>query len=182
MECTGKLLSVQRDWQSNKLHITFQINEQPTEEINFLAGCEKLSIEAKKYRQKRSLDANAYAWVLMQKIAEVIHSDRWSVYIEMLKKYSREFTFVICKENAIDRLKELYRTCVDLGEVNVNGTEGHQMQVFFGSSTFDSKAMSVFIDGIVSECKELGIEVIPPDEIARMKSMWGDLSEKHNSN
>lgn len=172
MECTGRLLNVNRDWETNKLNITFQINEEPTNDINYISTCEQLNIKAVKYRQKRSLDANAYAWVLMQKIAEAINSDKWSVYLEMLKKYSREFTFVICKEKAVDRLKELYRTCVDLGEVKVNGQEGHQIQVFFGSSTFDSKAMSVFIDGIVMECKELGIDTITPDELERMKQQW----------
>lgn len=172
MLLTGAVKSVVNDWKTRKWNVTFEINEMPTEEMNYLISCEKLSIDVKKYRNKRSLDANAYAWVLMQKIAEAINSDRWSVYIEMLQKYSREFTFVICKENAIDKLKELYRTCIDLGEVNVNGMEGHQMQVFFGSSTFDSKAMSVLIDGIVSECKELGIETMPPDEIERMLSQW----------
>lgn len=173
MDATGKVLSVQRDWNTGKINITFQLNEEPKESINKLCQCEKLSITAKKFRQKRSLDANAYSWVLMQKIAEAIDSDKWSVYLEMLQKYSREFTFVICKENAVDKLKELYRTCVDFGEVNVNGTQGHQVQVFFGSSTFDSKSMSVFIDGIVYECKQLGIETMAPDELERMVREWG---------
>ncbi len=172
MNVTGTISSVQRDWKSNKLYLTLQINEEPTEEINRLAQCEKLSVEVKKYRNKRSLDANAYAWVLMQKLAEATHTDKWSVYMMMLQRYSREFTFVICKEHAIDKLKELYRTCIDLGEVNVNGQEGHQIQVFFGSSTFDSKAMSVFIDGIISECKECGIETMPPHELERMMYEW----------
>lgn len=173
MEFTGKVQNISTDWQTGKLHITFSINElSAINEIEKIKDEEKLAIKAVKYRNKRSLDANAYAWVLMQKIAEEIHSDKWSVYLEMLQKYSREFTFVICKEKAVNKLKELYRTCVDLGKVNVNGMEGYQIQVFFGSSGFDSKAMSVFIDGIVSECKELGIETIPPDELERMKSKW----------
>lgn len=173
MEFTGKVLNITKDWESNQYQITFTANEPSAmNDINAIRSCEKLSIKAVKYREKRSLDSNAYSWVLMQKIAEAINSDKWSVYLAMLQKYSREFTFVICKEKAIGKLKELYRTCVDLGEVNVNGTTGHQMQVFFGSSTFDTKAMSVFIDGIVSECKDLGIETLPPDELERMKSLW----------
>lgn len=173
MDCTGKIQNITKDYMSGQLQITFAINEpSAAQAVNEIKDCEKLSIRAVKHREKRSLDSNAYAWVLMQKIAEAINSDKWAVYLVMLQKYSREFTFVICKEKAIDKLKELYRTCVDLGEVNVNGTTGHQMQVFFGSSTFDTKAMSVFIDGIVSECKDLGIETLPPDELERMKSAW----------
>jgi hypothetical protein len=174
MECTGRIQNISKDWQTGKFNVTFALNESYS--INAIAklkDCEKVSIKMTEYREKRSLDSNAYAWVLMQKIAEAINSDRWSVYLDMLQKYSRDFTFVICKENAIDKLKELYRTTIDLGEVNVNGREGHQMQVFFGSSTFDSKSMSVFIDGIVSECKELGIETLPDAEIKRMNEMWG---------
>lgn len=173
MEFSGRLLNINRDWNTGQLQATFTINEQSAlQSAEEIRNCEKLNIKAVKYRERRSLDSNAYAWVLMQKIAEAINSDKWSVYLEMLQKYSREFTFVICKEHAIDRLKELYRTCVDLGEVNVNGVTGHQMQVFFGSSTFDTKAMSVFIDGIVMECKELGIETLPDYEVERMKAAW----------
>lgn len=174
MKLTGKLKSIQMDWLSNKWNITLELNEKPSEEINSILACENLNIELKKYRKKRSLDANAYAWVLMQKLAEAVGSDRESIYLQMLQKYSREFTFVICKEKAVDKLKDLYRTCVDLGKVKVNGTEGHQIQVFFGSSTFDSKAMSVLIDGIISECKEVGIDVLPPEKIERMVNEWGN--------
>lgn len=172
MITTGKLVGVTKDIITGKLNITFQIDTMPIQEINSLAELDSLDINADKHRKKRSLDANAYAWVLMQKLAEANDTDKWSIYLLMLQRYSREFTFVICKEKAIDKLKELYRTCIDLGEVNVNGTRGHQMQVFFGSSTFDSKAMSVFVDGIVSECKELGIETIPPAELERMYQAW----------
>lgn len=157
----------------NKLFISFEVESIPYEEFNELKNYEKLDIEIRKFKKRRSLDANAYMWVLLQKIAEATHSDKWSVYLQMLQRYSREFTFVICKEQAVERLKELYRTCVDLGEVKVNGMEGHQIQVYFGSSTFDSKAMAVLLDGVVSECKELGIETLSPRELERIKKEWG---------
>lgn len=172
MNITGKIKSIQQDLASHRLNITFEVNEFPFAEVQELQKEGNLNIDVRKYRKKRSLDANAYMWVLIQKIAEATHSDKWSVYLQMLQRYSREFTFVICKEHAVERLKELYRTCVDLGEVKVNGMEGHQIQVYFGSSTFDSKAMSVLIDGVVSECKELEIETLPPRELERMVKEW----------
>lgn len=172
-EVVGKLVNVAKNLFTGKWNVTFEIEGNPPEALNKIAQLGNVTIQVKKERKKRSLDANAYAWVLMQKLAEATFTDKWSVYLQMLQTYSREFTFVICKENAIDKLKELYRTCVDLGEVNVNGTQGHQMQVYFGSSTFDTKAMSVFIDGIVMECKDHGIETIPPAELKRMCKEWG---------
>lgn len=173
MEFTGKLVSVDRDWQTGRFKLTFEANENVAGQIDGIKDCEKLSIKAGKYRKKRSLDSNAYCWTLIQKIAEATHTDKWEIYLRCLQRYSRAFTHVIVKEAAVERMKELYRTCVDLGQVTVNGQTGHQLQVFYGSSTFDSKEMSVFIDGIVSECKELNIETLPPDEIARMKEVWG---------
>lgn len=161
------------DMFSGGYRITFTINEKEAiKEIDKIKDCEKLSIEAKKYRQRRSLDANAYAWVLMQKLAEAVNSDKWHIYLRCLQRYSRAFTHVIVKESAVDRMQELYRTCIDLGKVTVNGQTGHQLQVYYGSSTFDTKEMSVFIDGIVSECKELGIQTMTPAELERMKAAW----------
>ena len=172
MEFTGNLKGIVRDYQTNQFNITFSINENSVvNEIDKLKDS-KLSIKAVKHREKRSLDSNAYAWVLMQKIAEAVNSDKWSIYLECLKKYSRSFSHVIVKPEAVEKMKELYRTCVDLGEISVNGMTGHQLQVYYGSSTFNTKEMSVFIDGIVSECKELNIETLPPAELERMKAAW----------
>ena len=172
METTGRLTDVSRDWMTGKWKLTFEVEDSAVSQIDGIKDVEKLSIKAVKYRQKRSLDANAYAWVLMQKIAEAVDSDKWSVYLRCLQDYSRSFTHVIVKAAAVDRMKELYRTCVDLGEVTVNGQTGHQLQVYYGSSTFDTKEMSIFIDGIVRDCKELGIETMTPAELERMKSQW----------
>ena len=41
-----------------------------------------------------------------------------------------------------------------------------------GSSEYDTKEMSHFIDGIVAEAKELGIETLPPDELESMMKAW----------
>lgn len=132
-----------------------------------------LNLTAKIHREKRSLDANAYAWVLMQKIAEAIHTDKWSVYLMMLERYSPVFTHIIVRPEAVERVKGEWRTVKVLGPIQVNGSSGIQLQCYFGSSTFDSKEMASFIDGIVSECKEMGIETLPPDEIERMRREWG---------
>lgn len=173
MEFKGHLVGATRNLTTGKYNITFELDEGNIKDLDRLSGNKELMVQAKVHRNKRSLDSNAYAWVLMQKIAEATGLDKWDVYLNCLQRYSRAFTHVIVKPNAIDRLKELYRVCIDLGEVTVNGKTGHQLQVYFGSSTFDTKEMSVFIDGIVSECKDLEIELLPPSEIERMKKEWG---------
>ena len=173
MKFSGRFVSVNTDWQTNQTQITFTVNEKSElQYLDAIKDCEKLDIEAKKHREKRSLNANAYCWHLLQEIAEAVHSDKWSVYLECLRKYSRAFTHIIVKPNAVEAVKELCRTCIDLGEISVNGMKGHQLQIYYGSSTFDTKEMSVFLDGIVSECKELGIETMTPADLEVMKSAW----------
>ena len=173
MECTGKLKSVSKNWISRKWEVTFEINEDITASIDKIRD-KLLNLTAKIHREKRSLDANAYAWVLMQKIAEAIHTDKWSVYLMMLERYSPVFTHIIVRPEAVERVKGEWRTVKVLGPIQVNGSSGIQLQCYFGSSTFDSKEMASFIDGIVSECKEMGIETLPPDEIERMRREWGN--------
>ena len=172
MECTGKLKSVSKNWISRKWEVTFEINEDITASIDKIRD-KMLNLTAKIHREKRSLDANAYAWVLMQKIAEAIHTDKWAVYLMMLERYSPVFTHIIVRPEAVERVMGEWRTVKVLGPIQVNGSSGIQLQCYFGSSTFDSKEMASFIDGIVSECKEMGIETLPPDEIERMRREWG---------
>ena len=107
----------------------------------------------------------------LQKIGEVLHQDKWNVYLKMIGKYG-VFTHIIVKPNVVDKVKEEWRTVKELGEVSVNGMTGIQLQCYFGSSTYNTKEMSVLIDGTVYEAKELGIETLPPDELERMKIEW----------
>lgn len=172
MDFRGEFLTASKDWKSGKWTVTFTIDDEAAlYQIDKIKD-KPLDISAKKHRNKRSLDSNAYAWVLIQKIAEAIHSDKQTVYMDMLKQYSRAFTHVIVHPSAVEAVMAMYSTAIDLGEIDVNGKRGHQLQVYFGSSTFDTKEMSVFIDGIVETCRELNIETIPPDELERMKKAW----------
>jgi hypothetical protein len=131
-----------------------------------------LSVEIKEYRQKRSLDSNAYMWVLLAKLATVLNTDKDSLYIEMLDRYG-VFTHIVVKPEMVDRVKAEWRTVRELGEVTINGKAGVQLMCFFGSSTYNTAEMAKLIDGVVSECKEVGVETLPPDELELMKSLWG---------
>jgi len=180
MDCTGKLISVNRDWQSNKLNITLQIEEQPTDDINYISSCEKLNISIKRFTKKRSLDANAYCWVLCTKIANHpdIRSSKEEVYEEMLQKYG-----VLYQD------EDGYITVTVKSSVDMSKIEGHwkhykgngQFDSYImikGTSQYDTSEMARFIDMIIHEAKELGIETLPPYELERMLSQWGKTNEK----
>ena len=179
MEFTGTIRGIDKNYITGEINITFSVNEKNIvlPEYEKLKDCKKLRIRAVQYRKKRSLDANAYLWVLLQKMAEVLRTDKWSLYLQMLKRYGN-FTYIVVKPTAVEAVKKQWRECEEVGEIDVNGDKAVQMLCYYGSSTYDTKEMSVLIDGVVSECKDLDIEVLPPDELRKMKEQWGVNIEK----
>lgn len=171
MEFRGHIVDISRDWKTGRFRVTFESMEDISKQLESITD-KLLTITAKIFRNKRSRDANSYSWVLMQKIAEDQHTDKWSVYLEMLGRYG-VFTHIIVRPGVVDRVISEWRTVKNLGEVTVSGQTGIQLQCYFGNSTYDTKEMSVFIEGIVSECHEMGIETATPEELERMKREWG---------
>lgn len=152
--------------------VTFSCDKSKIRAIDGLKEGE-YTVELKKYRNKRSLDANAYFWVLVGEMAERLKTDNQSIYLQQLEKYG-SYTFVVAKPKAVERLKQEWRLVKDLGEISVNGNKGIQLQCFFGSSTYDSKEMSRLIEGTIEDAKELGIDTRTPEEIAIMTSEWNN--------
>lgn len=174
MEVKGKIVNITRDILSGRLNVTFQIATEPIEELNKLSILEELDLVAKKHRKKRSLDANSYAWVLITKIANHpdVNSSKEEVYEEMLQKYG----YLYQDEDG-------YLPMTVSAKVDMSKVEGHwkfiktngkfsSYLMIKGSSKYDSKEMATFIDRIVEEAKELGIETATPEEIERMKQTW----------
>lgn len=128
--------------------------------------------ELKIHRNKRSLDANAYLWVLLQKLAEVLKTTKDELYLEKLRQYG-QFTHVIVKPEIVEKVKQEWRIAEEVGPIKVNGQEGVQVRCYFGSSTYNTQEMSVLIDGVVNDCKEQGIETLPAKELIDIKERWG---------
>lgn len=132
-----------------------------------------LDVEIKVHRNRRSLNANAYLWVLLGKLADVLHTNKDDLYLLMLERYG-VFTHIIVKPEAVERVKAEWRTVRELGKGRVGNLEGVQLQCYFGSSTYNTKEMATLIDGVVSECRDVGIETIPDEELQSMKNEWGE--------
>lgn len=133
--------------------------------------------EIKQRRAKRSLDANAYCWALIGKLAESAKLKKTDVYRSYIKEMSA-YEIVPIKSEAVDKWisnwehKGLGWLCEDMGDCR--NTEGYKnIKCYFGSSTFDTKEMAHFIDMIINDCEEVGIETMTPDEVERLKQTWG---------
>ena len=125
--------------------------------------------EIKPYRQKRSLNANAYAWVLINEMANRLRTSKDEVYQEMLKRYGQSKVISVLSEIDISRFVKYYE---EIGKGHVEGKEFTHYRCFIGSSEYDSREMAILIDGIVDEAQELGIETLPTTAVERMKALW----------
>ena len=132
----------------------------------------EIDLEVKQHRNKRSLDANGYAWVLMDKIAARMHIDKVEVYREAIKNIGGVSETVCVQDKAVDRLRQGW-------EQNGIGWQTDTMPsklkgctnviLYYGSSTYDTQQMSLLIDHIVQDAKALGIETMTPAELEALK-------------
>lgn len=133
--------------------------------IAWLTTQPEKQFEVTEYHPKRSLNANAYAWALINKIADATRKSKEEVYLQMLKDYGQsEFVSVRSDIN----VKGYFKYYEEYGKGHVEGREFTHYKVYKGSSEYDSKEMAILIDGIVQEAKALDIETRTPAEIEQM--------------
>jgi hypothetical protein len=125
--------------------------------------------EIKEYKEKRSLNANNYAWKLITEIANVLRLDKEEVYKEMLKHYGQSQMVSVLADIDVSKYFKYY---TEAGESILNGKTFKHYKVYMGSSEMDTKQMSILIDGIVQEAKQLDIETMTPAELSKLKEEW----------
>lgn len=177
MQVTGRITAATIDIKTNNPMLVLAVNERRDFGllVDDLKNVEKLSIEIKPYRKKRSLDANAYCWVLLDKLSEAFQISKIEIYRSLIRDIGGNSEVVCVTKVAVDRLcsgwerngigwqTERFPSKIP-GCVNVI--------LYYGSSTYDAAQMSSLIDRIVEECKMQNIQTATPEEIENMKSLW----------
>lgn len=175
MESKATLYGISRDFKTNKPIVSFLMDSSINPEAD-LSG--DLRITVRRWRERRSLDANGYMWVILTQMALTLGSTKEEVYEEMLDRYGKEYRdedggmVVVGVKKGLDMKKaghwKRYKDDEDCA----------YWYLLKGSSDYDTKEMSDFLDRVIEEAKELGIDTATPDEVARMKALY-DLSKKH---
>lgn len=137
-----------------------------------------VKVEIKKASKHRSLSANNYAWVLIDKIAEKTKIPASEVYRNAIREIGGVSDYYGMKEAAFDSFCELWQRG-HLGrqvEIIPGSTKPGWINVraYKGSSDFDSAQMARLIDSLIQEAEQQGIPTVPDTEIERMKSQWGN--------
>lgn len=188
MDCKGMLKSVTKDWITGRFLLTFEVDSDVSSDINKLSD-KMLTLAVKVYRKKRSLDANAYYWQLITKLAEASGISKNRAHNLMLRRYGRleevdgHLIYVVVPDDDEGENKALEAETYHIkptGEVKVasDGTPFRTYIMLRGSSTYNTDEMSNLIDGLVSECQEMGIETLPPQELGRMMDIYDQHYKK----
>ena len=133
-------------------------------------------LEVKEHRKKRSLDANAYAWVLINKLADVMRIPPIEVYRQAIQDISGNNEVLPVREDAVEQFKLAWShngigwMCRDMGKSKLPGYRN--LMVYYGSSVYNSKQMSDLIDHLVQDCKALDIETLTPDKLSLLMEEW----------
>lgn len=178
MEATGIITNFNKDWKTGKAIITLMLDIKDLEEIEKLSLLEKITITIKKFFKKRSLDANNYCWLLCDKIAKELCKDgtiitKEKVYQDTVLQIGT-FEAMIVEEKSYDKFKRIWEK-QGLGfliqEVS-RKDKCIKVHCYYGSSTYDSKEMSLLIELLVELAKSLRIETKTQEEINSLLELW----------
>lgn len=136
-------------------------------------------LEIKQQRKKRSLNANNYSWKLTDELADKlivagIKLSKEQTHAEMIFRYGQVMLDEDGKQVIISvkkgvKINDFYPYAKEIGTGTVNDKEFTHYRIYRGSHTYNTKEMSIFISGIVEECKEQGIDTDTPE----LKSLLG---------
>ena len=150
------------------------------EYINTLEAEKEYDIEIKERRKKRSLNANNYSWKLTDELADKLilagaKLSKEECHAEMIFRYGQVMTDengeqVIISVRQGVKVTDFYPYAKEIGTGTVKGKEFTHYRIYRGSHTYDTREMSIFISGIVEECKEQGIDTDLPEIKALMEA------------
>lgn len=178
MQTTGIILKTDTDINTRKLKISLLVDTSNKDIVEQLKNENKLTIELKKWRQKRSLDANSYCWVLCDKIAKELCKDgtivtKEDVYKDAILQIGSFEPFIVQEKTYMNfkRIWEKQGLGFLVQEVSKKD-KCIKVNCYYGSSTYNTKEMSLLIECIVELAKTLNIETKPQNEIDSLLKEW----------
>ena len=144
---------------------------------------EELEVTVGRYKAKRSLNANSYMWVLLDKLAAKLNADREELYMRYVKHYGIwcDVTLLANKARTImtgwERQGLGWKT-----EVMQANDKTVDVRLYYGTSVYNKEQMKRVIDAVVDDCEDMGIETRTPEEIAAMIAAWKGYEQTHKGN
>lgn len=133
-------------------------------------------VKITQWKKKRSLSANAYAWTLLGKLSAALHIPKEDIYRQLIPDVGGNYTAVTVDLNGLNKLRETWGNNGKGWLVELIGAGAKpgtvDVALYYGSSVYDTAQMARLIDLIIDECRENGIEYLPPEQLAAMLEAW----------
>ena len=126
-------------------------------------------VKIDKHREKRSLNANNYLWELCTQIGDILRKSKEEVYLNMLVDYGQSIMVSVLSDIKLNGFYKYYK---EAGKSILNGKEFTHYKIYKGSSEYNTKEMSILLDGIVQEARQLGIRTKENEELEKMIDKW----------
>lgn len=190
-ELTGRISNIAISYATGKPLLTLEVNEDKSTLQNMyeeLKTAEKLTINVGKFRNKRSLDANAYYWSLLGKLSKALRISNPFCHNLMLRRYGvlEEFDgkavywVIPDTDDASKKADEAETYHIKPTSGVREGKDGLMYRTYLllkGSHEYNRAQFSRLVNGLVDECKHMGIETATPEEIARMMALYKEVGE-----
>ena len=182
MRGKGKITAAMYDFRRRVTILQAETEGDFREQVDALAG-KDVSVEVKEWREKKTLAANAYYWVLVGQTARALGISVNRLHNLYLRVCSPPDTaggqvmIVMLPDTDETEEEVLEREMFHLkpSEEVRTGKKGVDYRAYYvlrGSRTFDKKEFSRLIDIAVEGAKTQGIETATPDELAKIKELY----------
>lgn len=174
-ELKGRIKGIEPLFMEGKAILTIEVDNPQMGELGALDG--DVRIDISKWREKRSINSNAYFHVLSDKLADATRMSKPEMKNYLLYNYGQKWRDengqLICIKTNAPRDTLMKSTDFHVWDTKP-APDGTPMYVLLRhSSDFDSREMSILIDGVVAECKTYHIQTMTPQMISEMNARWG---------
>ena len=190
MEFKGKISSAFRDIVTGKWNLTFSTDQNVAEAAQIFSG-KDIDVKLKRHKEKRSLDANAYYWCLLTKLARIHGWSNAEAHNRMLRDYGQyeqvEGQLIVVPLPDTDQterevLNKMEYHLALTSKITIMKDETKRVYLLLrGSSTYNTEEMARLISGLIEECRYSGIpdsEIMTPFEKRKLYEQYG-IGEKH---
>ena len=134
-----------------------------------------VEVTINRYYKKRTKTANAYLWELLGKLAQVLSTTKDELYLHYIRDYGIYRDITVPASDASTLRAGWSRSGTGWKTEIVDYGAGDGMLIvrfYYGSSVYNTAQMARLIDAVVEDCKDQGIETVPPDKLKAMKAEW----------
>lgn len=123
--------------------------------------------ELKERKARRSLTQNAYYWSMLSKLKDVLGIPTDELHLHMLRQWGASETFELNAEIPLDGYFKYYDV-ID-SYIGADGKEKVTAYIYKESHLMTTAEFTRLINGMREECEAQGIDVMTPEEIAKLR-------------